>query len=919
MTVATMRRLPGFAFEPQVPVYDDVLPRMDVAVFVGIAASGPLHLPVPIEDAEQFGVVFGVDAPLAWDADAGRVAQAQLAPAVRAFFANGGRRCWVIRVAGKTVPNTFGVPGVAMVSGAELETFRQLTLAARSAGSWSDAVAVASSLTVQRFGVLEWDPEDYAIDLIASSGTALEVGDLLRLTWRDSGVQLFLTVASVEALDAGLKGRRRTQLHVQGGLPEEGSARWFDLGRVPMQEHGTALGASGTFTARFHSSASSPPSMDDEVTIELDADPSRAPQPGEVLVVKFGADTLLFTVGDIVIEGDGGSPGGTVIRARGRGLWPRQQPFDSESIESPHDPAMSQAPAVERIALDVWTKVGAERPQPISGLGLAPGHRRHVCQLPTDDVVFGMTDWADREVWGDVVAPRLPLAGSGGSPLCIPFGVTAMPVHYQSAPPSSDAPLVRDGLVPFDVALFADTAFLGTRSTTLVDDAEYLRFLAPVPRTLRGLHAAIQIEEATLIAIPDVGQRGWEQGAPVRPDVTVLDSDRACVDDGRFEECRALECGPRLTADSGSGGDVVLSWTHDDQGPFEVQRATSAEWADATTIFAGPGHSTTVTETVAGQFYYRVRGLGLRWTEWSNGIASRVTAVGGWRMTSTRRYRDDVLVAVHRLLLRLCAARRDLLAVLSLPAHFTEDDSASHVRVLAPAVHLVDRELPTDGTVEPLSAGESDALSFAAAYHGWSYQRDTDGTLRTMPPDGPVCGVIARRSIERGAWVAPANEELRGLVGLVRPVPPSRWQELQALQLNVLRQGPQGCVVMSADTLALDDDLRPIGVRRLLILLRRLAARLGPTYVFEPNSSAFRRMVQRGFEERLGDLFQRGAFAGPTAATGFQVVTGESLNTPQSVAQGRFYVELRVAPSRPMVFVTLRLVQSGDRVSVTGG
>jgi phage tail sheath protein FI len=77
-------------------------------------------------------------------------------------------------------------------------------------------------------------------------------------------------------------------------------------------------------------------------------------------------------------------------------------------------------------------------------------------------------------------------------------------------------------------------------------------------------------------------------------------------------------------------------------------------------------------------------------------------------------------------------------------------------------------------------------------------------------------------------------------------------------------------------------------------------------------------MVQRGFEAMLGDLFQRGAFAGTTAATAFQVVTDESLNTPQSIDQGRFIVELRVAPSRPMTFLTLRLVQTGDRVGVTG-
>jgi hypothetical protein len=819
------------------------------------------------------------------------------------------------------------VPGVAVVSGNAQNAVAPLTLAARSPGSWSDRVALSSSLTVQRFGVLAWYPHTLAIDLIGSSAAALEPGDLLRLTWRDEGAQLFLTVASVDTVDAGFRGRRRTSLRVQGG-----EARWFDIRRSPADVHGHVQLGNTSVPAHLQAESSSPPGEDtgDEVTLDLDIAAKDAPSAGQVLVATLGSETLLVTVRDTQIVADSGSPGDVVVRVIGTGLWVRQSPFDSAMVGSPHDPAISLAPSVERLRLDLWTRVGSESPRPISELGLALGHRRHVCTLPDDQTVYGEGEWADAVSWSDVVSPRMPVAGNGRPALCIPFGVTATPDHYLRTTPSGEPPLVRDGLVPFNVTLFADEAFLDTRSTTLLDDTELVRMRAlestppgtipPPPPPVRGLHAAVPIEEATLIAVPDAVHRGWEKGAAVIPDITILELDHECVDDGRFEDCRTPECGPVLRADSGPDGEVVLSWTLvDHPGPFEVERATSAEWADATTIFFGHGHETTIAEATAGQYYYRVRGAAPRLTEWSNGISSRVTAVGGWRMTAPRRYQDDVLVAVHRLLMRLCAARRDLLAVLSFPEHFDEDDAAAHVRIIAPPTRLVRGELPDDGNVVPPLTGEADALSFAAAYYGWSYVRDVDGLLRTLAPDGPACGVIARRALERGAWIAPANEQLRGLVGLERPTPRERWQELQQLQINLVRQGPQGCVVMSADTLALDDDVRPIGVRRLLILLRRLAARLGPTYVFEPNNAAFRRMVQRGFEERLGELFQRGAFAGATAATAFQVVADERLNTPRSVAQGRFIVELRVAPSRPMVFVTIRLVQTGDRVSVTGG
>src|SRR5262245_26289954 len=107
----TQRRLPGFSFEAQSAPLNEWLPRMDVAVFVGCAARGPLHLPVAVEDAAQFAEIFGADAPLAWNTTRGEQVFAYLAPAVRSFFRQGGRRCWVVRVAGEEArANYFPVP-----------------------------------------------------------------------------------------------------------------------------------------------------------------------------------------------------------------------------------------------------------------------------------------------------------------------------------------------------------------------------------------------------------------------------------------------------------------------------------------------------------------------------------------------------------------------------------------------------------------------------------------------------------------------------------------------------------------------------------------------------------------------------------------------------------------------------------------
>jgi hypothetical protein len=353
---------------------------------------------------------------------------------------------------------------------------------------------------------------------------------------------------------------------------------------------------------------------------------------------------------------------------------------------------------------------------------------------------------------------------------------------------------------------------------------------------------------------------------------------------------------------------------------YIVEEATRPDFSDAVRVATGPQERLTIYGRSHGEYYYRVRAsVGAATSDWSNGLGVRVAPTKGWRLQPIGSYSPASLLAVQRALLRVCAARGDLLAVLSLPEHYREDEALEHVETLksatAPAIPV------GDALLRPLGGEEVAAYSYAAVYHPWVVSRDdeTSGDPRPLPPEGVACGVMAARALARGAWIAPANEALRGVVALKTPTAVERRLEMQEAQINLVRQEPRGFVVLSADTLSLDPDLRPINVRRLLILLRRLALRLGATYVFEPNDDAFRRLVQRGFEAMLDDMFVRGAFAGATPATSFQVVTSNALNTPQSVDQGRFIVELKVRPSLPMTFLTIRLLQSGDRTLVTEG
>jgi hypothetical protein len=50
---------------------------------------------VVVEDVVQFTAIFGEELILATDTLQGKTLNAYLAPTVRSFFSNGGRRCWI--------------------------------------------------------------------------------------------------------------------------------------------------------------------------------------------------------------------------------------------------------------------------------------------------------------------------------------------------------------------------------------------------------------------------------------------------------------------------------------------------------------------------------------------------------------------------------------------------------------------------------------------------------------------------------------------------------------------------------------------------------------------------------------------------------------------------------------------------------
>lgn len=935
------RRLPGFRFEKQAPPLTETLPRMDIAVFVGFAASGPIDTPVAVEDAAHFSAIFGDDAPLAWDRPRGEQVYAYLAPAVRAFFRNGGRRCWIIRVAGRARTNYYPIPGLAQVSprGRVAPAFAR----ARSAGSWSDPLQVSSALITRPVELVDSSPHLRVLELAVASLAEMSAGDLLRLTFRDEGYVLLFSVNDVRERQArrpqGIHPTsRRTTVHVAADR-----LVWFRTRLDPdvslPQGRARIFLRSGTRRTipvlRWEAIQNG-----QSFVLDLPLAAAHAPTPGSLLRVDFGREQQLWlTVQTSRPLDSEGSSSGAVLRVTGEGLW-LQTP-------APEHPPIS-APIVERLEFELWARRGDDYPVRLSNFAFDPAHPHFWGALPTDEELYARDEStlgpSHPAVWQAASDPRFPLAGPGvKAGMYIPIGMPAIPDRFLRAVRERGSALKRDGLATFDASLFLDPDLVEFGTVALLEQADFVRYRSPSPRRLTGIHAALGLEEATVIAVPDAVHRGWTENlrAAVLPadDPPPLprpewwhflpcDPPRPIPQTREPAWANFLPCGtrvispPALSHDAPDpAGTFTLTWSSEPGARYILEEATNPQWDGAAAIYAGTENRLSIYGRSAGDYYYRARAVvdGAS-SDWGVADPVRVADVRSSVLNAPEAYRDDTLLAVQRALLRLCAARGDLLAVLALPEHYREDAAVAHAAALKSPL-VAGRRFRAGWArrgsrlVEPLGTGEAAAFSYGALYHPWLIGREETGpvSFRIAPPDGAACGIIARRALARGAWIAPANELLTGVVALTPPVAPDRYLRLQEAQLNLIRHEPRGFTTLSADTLSDDVDLRPINVRRLLILLRRMALQLGWKYVFEPNDDTLRRRMQLGFEALLDRMYARGAFAGSTPATAFQVVTGSSINTPQSMDQGRFIVELRVAPALPMTFLTIRLLQIGDR------
>ncbi|HZI18158.1 MAG TPA: hypothetical protein VEY09_06125 [Pyrinomonadaceae bacterium] len=911
MIETTNIRLPGVYFLPRRAGRGGGLPTLDVAGFVGFAERGPLDLPVAVEDPDTFAAVFGGDLPLARERG-GHTVSANLRTSVVSFFANGGRRCYVVRVAGENAKRArFRLPG--LVAFDAHGSPRLVSVSASSEGRWSAALKVGARLSITPLWARPQAPGADAAEvfkperagsnlrlrwLAGGAPHAIRPGDLLRLTFDDESRALF-AVGSIERAAAGAGSSSPQPLILSGVVrrlagPKRFKARAAVKGITRLTFTGEEpLSASGELAA-----------AGEGLRLELEGADAGLVRRGDVLRLRLDEGDYLFAVGGLGAKAAGAGPEPAVALG-GRSLV---------AVAAAEGAAIPEAPrlrAVERLRFDLSVWQGRERRPPSPELSFNDGGPRF-----WGDVLLAETSLLRRRPTptpGDrpqhaegtssaarnaelyrlfrrgvrVTDPRLgefdatALAG-----LLAPTeesGLTYLPLDMPALPGEAEAEKVGpaeagdDGLDTFDASVFLDPSLARYSDAGSVAGDALLREAFDIyyvqNRRLRGLHSLLFSGEVALLSVSDATHRAWglrpaSEAATPEPAPPEAPPDFSYFDDCRLGSRLGVREAEEDSAGAGAGGSSPRAGggSSPDSGGGPARNAGGAGAVEE-------GRPLPVSEPVP---------------EGDDELAP--------------------LLRVQHAVLNFCQARGDVLGVLTLPAHFGRQRCVRWLEEFRAHLGLPRRPSFTG------AARDAADLSFVSVYHPWLLLADDagGGRVRAASPDGAACGTVAARERERQVWVAPANVPLRGVLGLTPAVTRDEWAELFDLQFNLAREGPRDFRVMSAHTLSEERIWLQISVRRLLILVRKLVVERGMDFVFESNHERFREGMRMVLSDALRGMFERGAFAGASPSEAFVVRTDSSVNTARDVEAGRFVAQIQVAPSQPLEFITVLLTRVGE-------
>lgn len=213
----------------------------------------------------------------------------------------------------------------------------------------------------------------------------------------------------------------------------------------------------------------------------------------------------------------------------------------------------------------------------------------------------------------------------------------------------------------------------------------------------------------------------------------------------------------------------------------------------------------------------------------------------------------------------------------------------------------------------------TNASGFAALYYPWLMVPEPlePGMFRPavpksipVPPSGHIAGVYARNDQDVGVHNAPANTEVKGVMGLERVISDREQALINPKGVNALRifPGDGRVLVWGARTTVPQEgsDWTYVNVRRLMLYIEESIEKGIRWALFKPNDRSLWQSLKRTINDFLERVRRDGGLAGAREQA-YQVRIDEGLNPPADIAKGRLYIEVKVAPVRPAEFIIVRI------------
>lgn len=227
-------------------------------------------------------------------------------------------------------------------------------------------------------------------------------------------------------------------------------------------------------------------------------------------------------------------------------------------------------------------------------------------------------------------------------------------------------------------------------------------------------------------------------------------------------------------------------------------------------------------------------------------------------------------------------------------------------------------QAPNDSLNDVQTQRQQFDTKYAALYHPWPlipepFPANLAAVMDyPVPPSGHVMGIYARTDNERGVHKAPANEVLRGVIGLQRLLNKGEQDILNPYPVNInvirdFRPNDRGIRVWGGRVITSDPDWKYVNVRRLLIFIEASLDRGLQWVVFEPNAEPLWARVNRTVSNFLSSVWRDGALEGTKVEEAYFVRVDRTTMTQTDIDNGRLIVVIGVAPVKPAEFVIIRI------------